>query len=117
MNSSVMKLQHALNAPGKTPLWVAFWLYGVLVSQVLFFAVLKLYGSLSSPAFGLVLLGFVAYTGWVLNCVWRNADNVQNPNYAQIARFLTVAWSINSVLVSAFLWLEHLKAGALPLPF
>lgn len=49
------------------------------------------------------------------NAVWRNADNVCDPIYGQIARFLTVAWSINAVLVSGFLFLGHLNAIAFPL--
>jgi hypothetical protein len=63
-----------------------------------------------------MLLGFVAYTASMLNAVWRNADNVRDPVHGQIARFLTVAWSINAVLVSGFLFLSHLNAMAFPLP-
>jgi uncharacterized membrane protein YqhA len=110
------KLQQALNAPGTTPLWVAFWLYGVLVSQVLFGSIMLAFSRVDTPLFGLILLAFVAYTAWVLNTVWRNADNVTEPMYGQIARFLTVAWSINAVLVSGFLFLSHLNAVISPLP-
>jgi hypothetical protein len=51
-----------------------------------------------------------------LNVVWRNADNVGEPLYGQIARFLTVAWSINAVLVSGFLFLNHLNVVTSPFP-
>ncbi len=110
------KLQQALNTPGSTPLWVAFWLYGVLVSQVLFGAIMLAFDKVDTPTLGLLLLAFVAYTGWLLNTVWRNADNVRDPIRGQIARYLTVAWSINAVLVSGFLFLSHINAINNPLP-
>jgi hypothetical protein len=110
------KLQEALNEPGSTPLWIAFWLYGVVVSHVLFGSIMLAFNQLDTPQFGVLLVGFVAYTAWVLNVVWRNADNVGEPLYGQIARFLTVAWSINAVLVSGFLFLNHLNAVTSPFP-
>lgn len=110
------KLQETLNAPGSTPLWVAFWLYGVMISQVLFGSIMLAFNQVDSPLFGVMLLAFVIYTAWVLNSVWRNADNVGDPLYGQIARFLTVAWSINAVLVSGFLFLSHLNAITSPFP-
>lgn len=110
------KLHEALNEPGSTPLWVAFWLYGVAISHVLFGSIMLAFNRVDTPLFGVLLLGFVAYTAWVLNAVWRNADNVGDPLYGQIARFLTVAWSINAVLVSGFLFLSHLNAVISPLP-
>jgi uncharacterized membrane protein YhhN len=111
------KLYTRLDTPGTTPLWKVFWLYGVLVSHVLFGGILLLYGQLGTTPLALLLLGFVVYTAWVLNAVWRNAGNVRVPIYGEIARFLTVAWSINAVLVSIFLLLGHLRTGGSVLPF
>ncbi|WP_219059869.1 hypothetical protein [Pseudomonas sp. UMAB-08] len=111
------KLQRWLNSQGSTPLWVVFWLYGVVLSNVLFGLILMAFNQVTIPLFGLMLLSFVVYTACVLNAVWRNADNVGEPLYGQIARFLTVAWSINAVLVSGFLFLSHLNAVVSPLPF
>ena len=113
------KLHTWLNTPGTTPLWKVFWLYGVLVSHVLFGSILLLYGQLGSAQLALLFFGFIIYTAWVLNAVWRNAGNVRTALYGEIARFLTVAWSINAVLVSIFLQLGHLHTagGNLPLPF
>lgn len=110
------KLQQILNEPGSTPLWVVFWLYGVVVSHVLFGLIMIAFNTVDTPLFGLMLLSFVAYTACVLNAVWRNAQNVGEPMYGQIARYLTVAWSINAVLVSGFLFLSHLNAVVSPLP-
>lgn len=110
------KLKEVLNAPGSTPLWVAFWLYGVVASQALFGSIMLTFNQISTPLFGTLLIAFLIYTAWMLNAVWRNADNVGNPIYGQIARFLTVAWSVNAVLVSGFLFLSHLNAITSPFP-
>ncbi len=110
------KLQQILNEPGSTPLWVVFWLYGVVVSHVLFGLIMVAFNTADTALFGLMLLSFVAYTAFVLNAVWRNAQNVGEQMYGQIARYLTVAWSINAVLVSGFLFLGHLNAVVTPLP-
>lgn len=103
------KLQHRLNSQGSTALWVVFWLYGVVLSNVLFGLILVAFNKVAPSLFGLMLLGFVAYAACMLNAVWRNADNVRDPIWGQIARFLTVAWSINAVLVSGFLFLGSVR--------
>lgn len=112
---NTQKLYQRLDTPGSTPLWQVFWIYGVAVSHLLFGSILFAYNALETPLLGVLLFAFVLYTGWVLNAVWRNADNVANPLYGQIARFLTVAWSLNAVLVSIFLFLGHLGAVVTPL--
>lgn len=110
------KLQQILNEPGHTPLWIVFWLYGVVISHVLFGLIMIASNEVDTAPFGLMLLSFVAYTAFLLNAVWRNAQNVGEQMYGQIARYLTVAWSINAVLVSGFLFLSHLNAVVTPLP-
>jgi hypothetical protein len=112
-----MNLQQAFadDVRGHTRLWVVFWIYGVLVSHALFAAILLAYRQLSTPLLALALAGFVAYTAWIMRAVWVNAFNVDNENLGHIARFLTVAWSLNAVLVSAFLFLGHFGAVQVPL--
>lgn len=105
----VHKLFARLDTPGVAPLWQVFWLQGVLLSQVLFGGILLLYQHIDNLSLAMLLLGFIAYTAWVLNAVWRNAGNVREPIYGEIARFLTVAWSINAVLISLFLLIGHLQ--------
>ena len=100
---------------GHTPLWVAFWLYGVLASHVLFGAILYLYRQVSTAALAAMLLGFLLYTAWIMRTVWLNAFNVRNETYGHIARYLTVAWSLNAILISGFLLLGHI--GKLNVPF
>ncbi|WP_220815758.1 hypothetical protein [Pseudomonas paralcaligenes] len=111
------KLITRLDTPGTTPLWKVFWLHGVLVSHLLFGAILLLYQAIDSASLALLLLGFIGYTAWLLNAVWRNAGNVREAIYGEMARFLTVAWSINAMLVSAFLLLAHLQPLGHGLPF
>lgn len=106
-----------LDTPGSRPLWQVFWLQGVLLSHLLFGAILLCYQRLDTALLALLLLGFVAYTAWVLNAVWRNASNVRTPIYGEVARFLTVAWSVNAVLVSIFLLLSHMQPVGHILPF
>lgn len=113
---NMSKLQQILNEPGHTPLWIVFWLYGVVISHVLFGLIMIAFNEVDTAPFGLMLLSFVAYTAFLLNAVWRNAQNVGEQMYGQIARYLTVAWSINAVLVSGFLFLSHLNAVVTPLP-
>jgi len=91
----------------------------LLLVPLLFGIVLLAFQQVSTPVFALLLLGFVAYTAWILVAVWRSAENVGRKDYGLIARALTVAWAINSVLVSGFLLLGHLGTveSPLPLPF
>jgi hypothetical protein len=106
-----------LETPGTAPLWQVFWLQGVLLSHLLFGGIMLLYPHIDSASLALLLFGFIGYTAWVLNAVWRNAGNVREPIYGEISRFLTVAWSINAVLVSSFLLLAHLQPFSHGLPF
>jgi len=99
---------------GSTPLWVVFWIYGVLASHLVFGAILFFYRHMNTTALVLSLFGFVAYTACIMRAVWMNAFNVEKEVYGHIARALTVAWSLNAVMVSGFLFLSHLGAVALP---
>lgn len=100
---------------GRTRLWVVFWIYGVLVSHLLFGAILYFYHQLGTPLLALLLFAFLVYTAWIMRMVWVDAFNVRKELYGHIARALTVAWAINAVLVSVFLFLGHLGAITLPI--
>ncbi|MCP5327598.1 MAG: hypothetical protein H7A18_00680 [Sinobacteraceae bacterium] len=101
--------------PGSTPLWIVFWIYGVVASHLMFGAILLLFRSISTPLLAAVLLAFVLYTAWIMRTVWRNAFNVGNQVYGHMARALTVAWALNAVLVSGFLLLGHVGRVSLPI--
>ena len=104
---------------GHTPLWRVFWIRGVLVSHLYFAAILYLFPRLATPAIAVLLAGFVVYTAVITRSVWINAYNTRREVLGEIARFLTVAWALNSVLVSGFLFLSHFGSSEphLPLPF
>lgn len=102
---------------GSHRLWPLFWIYGVAFSHVMFGAIVLLYAHLGTPVLGVVLFGFMLYTAWIMRSVWVNAFNVDNELHGHWARGLTVAWSINSVLVCGFMFLAHLAGEPLPLPF
>ncbi len=88
---------------GQQPLWKVFWIYGVATSLVLvLFYVLGFY--LDRVALRQVLLlCFALYTTWILISVWACANNTSKPIWGLFARFLTVAWACNAVLVLVFL--------------
>jgi hypothetical protein len=96
---------------GHGPLWKVYWLYGVLGSNVLALILLLLIhrGAGGSVWFQSVLLLLAGYTVWIVVSVWRCASNVENPLYGQMARALTVAWSINALMVLGFLELQFLQ--------
>lgn len=100
---------------GRSRLWVVFWIYGVLVSHLLFGAILYFYRQIGTPLLAVLLAGFVAYTAWIMRMVWINAFNVEKEIYGHIARALTVAWALNAVLVSGFLFLGHVDRITLPI--
>jgi hypothetical protein len=97
---------------GKGPLRKAYWLYGVLGSNVLALTLFLLIerSALGSVWFQIVLLLLAAYTGWIVVSVWRCAFNVEKLMYGHMAKALTVAWAINALLVLGFLELQFLQA-------
>lgn len=111
-----MTLQATSTEPrGRTRLWIVFWIYGVLASHLFFGAILYFYRQIGTPLLAVLLAGFIAYTAWIMRTVWVDAFNVRKEIYTYIARALTVAWALNAVLVSVFLFLGHL--GKMRLPF
>lgn len=100
---------------GNRRLWQVFWIFGVLVSQMLFAVLLAVYRIAPAWTFVFATAGFIVYTAWIMRQVWVNAFNVHREIYAHIARALTVAWALNAVLVCGFLVLGRLTGQ--PLPF
>ncbi len=94
---------------------MVFWIYGVVFSQVFFGAILYFSRRVDTPSLALMLGAFLLYTAWIMRTIWVDALNVRNDMWGYLARWLTVAWALNAVLVSAFLLLGHL--GKVVLPF
>lgn len=92
---------------GRLSLARVFWVYGVL-SSIGIGALYVLAGE--SGRLNLqqaVLVVLVAYTVWILVAVWRCAEHAA-PRWRMVARSLTVAWAVNTVMVAGFLQLELL---------
>lgn len=93
---------------GEQPLWKVFWGYGVAISVVIaaLFADAVYVDRIAMRQ--VLLLFFAAYTAWILVSVWRCANNTQEQFWGLLARFLTVAWVGNTILVLTFLQLDLL---------
>jgi len=87
---------------GQQPLWKVFWVYGVAASGVLI-AVYALGFYLEQAALRQILvICFAPYTAWIVISVWRCADNSEERYWGMLARFLTVAWACNAILILLF---------------
>lgn len=95
---------------GKGPLWKVFWLYGVIPSNLLLAIILVLLNkSASTAVIDALLVVLAIYTMWIVTAVWQCAENVSNPDnarYGVLARWLTVAWAINTLMFVVFLILD-----------
>ncbi len=103
------------SVPGHRQLSHVFWIDGVLISHVFFFALLMVYQRLPPAAFIVGTIAFIAYTAWIMRAIWLNAGNVKRADWGHMARVLTIGWTINSVLVCTFLLLARI--GGEPLQF
>lgn len=109
MRAEAAKFAAAFFAPelrawrGEQLLWKVFWVYGVAASS----ALIALYGyAFYVDRVALrqaLLLCFAAYTFWILVSVWRCANNTQEKIWSVLARFLTIAWAGNTILLVIFL--------------
>lgn len=109
---------HALfddSVPGHHRLSRVFWIEGVLVSQLLFLALLAVYQFSTAPVLVVGVIVFLTYTAWIMRKIWLNAANVERPEWGTMARVLTIGWAINSVTVCVFLALAKLNGQPLQL--
>lgn len=90
---------------GRMALPVVFWGYGVAMSMAL--AILHATAlDAGQLAFQQVLILIsAAYAVWILVAIWRCAPSA-SPFWDNLARWLTVAWALNTVFVLFFLQLE-----------
>ena len=96
---------------GAMSLPVVFWGYGVATSLMiatLHASALDL-GQLALQEILIVLS--VGYTVWILVAIWRCAANA-DPLWANVARWLTVAWALNTAFVLFFLQIDLLAGHA-----
>lgn len=90
---------------GQGSLWRIFWLWGVVVSWILFALFLAAVQGVGIT-WGLFLVSAVVmlpYTVWILASVWQCAYNCGNPFWGLAARGLTLIWALNVGLVGGYL--------------
>ena len=85
---------------GKEKLWIVFWIYNVVIGNLL------LLGALFSLDIGEGLavissLTFFIYTFWVLVSIWRCAPNCSKGLWRDLARFIVIL-TIVIILVQFF---------------
>lgn len=90
----------------KNRLWKDFWIYGVLGSHILWgvLACLLWRANITDkttiyPFIFVILI----YTAWICHRIFNAASSAHNELHGLIAKNLTVAWALNSVLVALFL--------------
>ena len=95
---------------GEGPLWKVFWFYGVIPSNILLAIILTmLWQDMAADIISLLLVVLLLYTSWIVISVWNCAPNVKVENYyGVLARWLTIAWALNTILFTAFLSLDLL---------
>lgn len=92
---------------GRAPLAVVFWGYGVATSLglVALHATALVLGRLATEQ--ILIAVSAGYTAWILVSIWRCAANAA-PFWGTMARWMTVAWGLNSALALCFLQAELL---------
>jgi hypothetical protein len=93
---------------GEEPLWKVFWVYGVAISVTIVALYVVAFYDGHTALRQVLLPCFAAYTAWILVSVWRCASNTKKTLWGTLARFLTVAWAGNTILVLTFLQLNLL---------
>lgn len=92
---------------GKADLAGVFWGYGVVASS----ALIVLHATALTPRQVALQQGLIVasalYTAWVLVAIWRCSPRA-HPCWGALARWLTVAWALNTGFVLVFLQLELL---------
>ena len=94
---------------GEEPLWKVFWVYGVTTSATVVVLYIVAFYDGRIALRQVLLPCFAAYTAWILISVWRCANNTEEKLWGMLARFLTVAWAGNTILVLTFLQLNLLR--------
>lgn len=88
---------------GRAALGRVFWVYGVLVSAGLALLFVLARQAERADLQQLLLLLFPAYTAAILVAVWRCGEHAA---WGVVARALTVAWALNTLLLLLFLQIE-----------
>lgn len=92
---------------GDERLGTVFWIYGVIVSHLLTGLHIAAFDRGQWGLLQTLILISAAYIAWILIAIWRCAENA-DPFWGTLARWLTIAWGLNSVFLLLFLQLDLL---------
>jgi hypothetical protein len=90
---------------GEARLAPVFWLHGVVASLWLIGLNLLAIRDGDWKLVQALILVDLAYTAWILVAIWRCAANA-HPSCGTLARWLTVAWGLNTLFVLLFIEIE-----------
>ena len=93
---------------GEGPLWKLFWLWGVVLSWILF-GLFYFAATTFGISWGLFVISGVImlpYTIWLLVSIWMCADNTNHDFWSRASRFVTIIWSLNIGAVAGVLLTE-----------
>lgn len=92
------------------PLREVFWFYGVIPSHILWGMTLLAYFNGATLGTNILMFGVVLiYTAWIIAQIWVSSAMQEATIYSDIARYLTAAWGLNSLLLVIFLLLQRLQ--------
>ncbi|WP_333842656.1 hypothetical protein [Pelomicrobium sp.] len=98
---------------GEGSLARVFWLYGVIPSTlaIALVAWAAATGRIGERSLAGAIAALFVYTAWILVSVWRcAARRGEDDLYGIMARWLTVAWAINAILVGGFVLVRLLAS-------
>lgn len=96
---------------GEAALAPVFWLHGVVATWWLIaLNIIVMRQDGWAPVQALILL-HLGYTAWILVAIWRCAANA-HPSWGILARWLTVAWGLNTAFVLLFVEIELVLSRA-----
>lgn len=90
---------------GEAALAGVFWLHGVLASLWLIVLNIIVVREGNRALVQALILVDIGYTAWILVAIWRCATNA-HPPWGILARWLTVAWGLNTAFVLLFVEIE-----------
>lgn len=96
---------------GEAPLARVFWLHGVAASSWLIALNVLVVGEGDWKLMQALILIDLGYTAWILAAIWRCSANA-HPWWGALARWLTVAWGLNTLFVLLFVELELVLSRA-----
>ena len=90
---------------GRSSLAVVFWGYGVAMSMALATLHATVLDAGQMAPQQVLIVASAAYTAWILVAIWRCPPNASQ-FWGTLARWLTVAWALNTAFVLLFLQIE-----------